>query len=71
MEIITWNHSVISIRHEYLKPYDYMQIICIRYEYLISYNSGQKKKEKREKQLHKKRKYKRTLSAISKLQGMN
>ena len=29
-EIITWNHIIISIREEYLKPYNYVQIISIR-----------------------------------------
>ena len=41
--MITWNHEIISIRKEYLKPYNCVQIIWIRLEYLISYYNVQKK----------------------------
>ena len=30
IEIITWNHIIIRIKQEYLKLYNYVQIICIR-----------------------------------------
>ena len=36
IEIISWNHIIISIKGEYLKPYNCVQIICIWQEYLIS-----------------------------------
>ena len=29
IEIVTWNLKIISIRKEYLKPYNSVQIICI------------------------------------------
>ena len=34
---------MISIVYEYVQPYNYVQIICIRYEYLIQYNFANKK----------------------------
>ena len=30
IEIITWNHIIINIRLEYLKPYNYVEIFWIR-----------------------------------------
>ena len=32
IEIISWNHIIIRIRQKYLKPYNCVQIICIRFE---------------------------------------
>ena len=61
IEIITWSHIIISIRQEYLKPYNCVQIICIRWKYLISYNYIQKTFKK---QLHKKCKYEWTMNVI-------
>ena len=28
-EMIIWNHTIIGIRQEYLKPYNRVKIICI------------------------------------------
>ena len=30
IDIITWNNAIIRIRFEYLKQYNWMQIICIK-----------------------------------------
>ena len=38
IDIITWNFVTISIRQEYYKPYNRVEIICIGEEYLMSYN---------------------------------
>ena len=37
---INWNSVIICIRKEYLKPYKYVQITCIRNTYLVSLFNG-------------------------------
>ena len=44
IERITWNHTINSVRFEYLKLYSGEQLFCIWLEYFISYKSVPKKK---------------------------